>query len=312
MKPQDVALGRKLKLTLLDFTDNVRQLPGIRPRENLDALVEQLIESIRRIRYIATIRRQRLGEVRMDPSSDAFDPLRAAVLHQASGNSEEACWLVFLATHFGKHHRTGWRLLQQVYGRLGGEPHWGWAKVCESPEEFAMWLAASYGALTSPARAGHFGNHRKYETLRDTTQGTGAVVRSYVRWINNYGSHAALLTEARHHAGNDRREIFKYLYRTMDVHRFGRTAKFDYLTMLGKLDLFPIEPNSAYLVGATGPLRGARLLFGGTTLAKGLSPKTLDSWLLELDGRLNVGMQVLEDSLCNWQKSPGRFRPFRG
>jgi len=27
---------------------------------------------------------------------------------------------------------------------------------------------------------------------------------------------------------------------------------------------------------------------------------------------LNVGMQVLEDSLCNWQKSPRQFVHFRG
>jgi len=48
-----------------------------------------------------------------------------------------------------------------------------------------------------------------------------------------------------------------------DVERFGRTAKFDYLTMVGKLGLAAIEPGSTYMQGATGPLKGARLLFGG-------------------------------------------------
>jgi len=88
-------------------------------------------------------------------------------------------------------------------------------------------------------------------------------------------------------------------------------AKFDYLTMLGKLGLAGIEPGSAYLEGATGPLRGARLLLGGSVTAA-LSAPTLDGWLVQLGTDLNVGMQVLEDSLCNWQKTPGKFVPFRG
>ena len=43
--------------------------------------------------------------------------------------------------------------------------------------------------------------------------------------------------------------------------RFGRTARFDYLTMVGKLGLANIAPGSPYMVGATGPLKGAALLF---------------------------------------------------
>jgi hypothetical protein len=81
--------------------------------------------------------------------------------------------------------------------------------------------------------------------------------------------------------------------------------------MLGKLGLAPIVPGSAYLSGATGPLRGARLLFGGSVSAE-ISAKELESYLVDLDSQLAVGMQVLEDSLCNWQKSPTKFISFRG
>jgi hypothetical protein len=59
--------------------------------------------------------------------------------------------------------------------------------------------------------------------------------------------------------------------------------------------------------GSTGPVQGARLLFGNHE-----NPVNLDRWLVELDAELQVGMQVLEDALCNWQKSPERFKPFRG
>lgn len=90
------------------------------------------------------------------------------------------------------------------------------------------------------------------------------------------------------------------------VARFGRTARFDYLTMLGKLGLAAIEPAFAYLENSTGPIRGARLLFGADETAA-----IPERWLVELDAKLSVGMQVLEDALCNWQKSPARFVPFR-
>jgi hypothetical protein len=95
------------------------------------------------------------------------------------------------------------------------------------------------------------------------------------------------------------------------VRRFGRTARFDYLAMVGKLGLAQIEPGSAYIQGSTGPVVGARLLFGGRKNAD-LSALYLDQWLVEIDAELNVGMQVLEDALCNWQKSPVKFDRFRG
>ena len=124
-----------------------------------------------------------------------------------------------------------------------------------------------------------------------------------------------LVQEAQNKVGGDPRKTFDYLYRSMDdVISFGRTARFDYLTMIGKLGLATIEPGSTYMKDATGPLNGARLLFGGCKTAA-LSWLDLDAWLVQLEAELNVGMQgmqVLEDALCNWQKSPGHFEPFRG
>jgi hypothetical protein len=92
------------------------------------------------------------------------------------------------------------------------------------------------------------------------------------------------------------------------VSSFGRTAKFDYLTMLGKLGLAEIEPPTPYMSGATGPLEGARLLFGRPRL----TANSAERLVVELGTQLKVGMQVMEDSLCNWQKSPARFVAFRG
>jgi hypothetical protein len=97
----------------------------------------------------------------------------------------------------------------------------------------------------------------------------------------------------------------------MQVARFGRLGKFDFLCLLGRLGLAPIAPGRAYLRNATGPLRGVRLLFAGNPEAR-LTEDALEDLLVELDKILQVGMQVLEDSLCNWQKSPTRFIHFKG
>jgi len=77
------------------------------------------------------------------------------------------------------------------------------------------------------------------------------------------------------------------------------------------MDLAPISPGSAYLRGATGPLRGARLLIDGTPKSS-RNAEDLDQVLQRVDQRLKVGMQVMEDSICNWQKSPRKFKHFRG
>jgi hypothetical protein len=300
-----------LESALLEFNKNFRSLPGIQPHGNRLALVEQLLESIRRVRYVRVIREKTHSPLRADPRSDLFDPIKAAVLHQVSGNVDEACWLVFLSTHFGKHNRTGWRLARDVYGALGGTV-WSWDRISSNPDGLAHWLEKNYDTLVGDGIPRRFGNHRKYETLRATSnKGTGSVVASYACWVNTYGSHTSLFENSVEQSEGTPRAAFRYLYDTMDVLRFGRTAKFDYLTMIANLGLAPIEADSPYLVGATGPLRGARLLVGGNVSAR-LSEQESEDVLVHLADLLHVGMQEIEDALCNWQKSPSHFVPFRG
>lgn len=95
-----------------------------------------------------------------------------------------------------------------------------------------------------------------------------------------------------------------------EVHRFGRTGRFDYLTMLGKLGFANIIPDSPYVSEATGPMLGAKLLFGKPATKE--RKATIDTWLIDLANYAGIGMQELEDALCNWQKSPHLFKPFRG
>lgn len=309
MRSRDRELAGRLDAGLRAFSRGNRPLPGIDDPARRETLVEQLVESIRRVKFVEVLRARKLSHRRSEPNDELFDPLRAAILGQREGNPEEAFWLVFLLVHFGKHARAGWRYAREVYGRLGEGSRWDWPRVSADPSGFRAWLHARQNELKRDGVPGGFGNHRKYESLEAySAKGTGAVVESYIQWVNPPGTHQQLMEQMIQQTDADPRKAFDLLYESMRaVARFGRLARFDYLTMVGKLGLAAIEPGSTYMENSTGPLRGARLLFGVDEDAA-----TLDEWLIQLDAQLRVGMQVLEDALCNWQKSPERFKPFRG
>lgn len=311
MRARDRARGRELDAALVAFNRQSHPLPGINNSARREALVEQLIESIRRVTYIEVIQNHGISELRADGASDIFDPLRAAALRREQGELDDAFWLVFLSVHFGKHRRAGWRLAGDVYGCLGVRRPWNWERISSDVAGFGRWIGAHQEDLKRDGVV-YFGNHRKYETLKpESYRGTASVFESYVNWIHPPRTHIELVQAGVDEVGNDPRDLFDYLYRSMNVLSFGRTAKFDYLTMLGKLGLARIEPGTPYLHGSTGPVKGARLLFGPNQGAP-VREEVLDARLVELGNHLHVGMQVIEDALCNWQKHPNRFVPFRG
>ena len=309
MRPRNRELAQRLESDLLSFDRGKRSIPGIHNSTRRKVLLEQLLESIHRVRYVEVVRTQKLSNRRADPNDNLFDPLKAAILCQRQGNIQDAFWLVFLFVHFGKHALAGWRYAREVYGRLGDRKGWNWASTSTDPSGFRAWLDAHQGELKRKGVPHGFGNHRKYESLDACSpMGTGAVVESYVNWVGPPRTHQELMAQAYRQADSDPRKTFDDLYQSMGVvARFGRLARFDYLTMVGKLSLAPIEPGSTYIQGSTGPVKGARILFESDA-----GVAALDQWLVELDGQLNVGLQVLEDALCNWQKSPDSFMPFRG
>jgi hypothetical protein len=313
MSATDRLLATELDSKLQEFSSNKRNLPGIRAAANRATLVRQFIDSIHRVKYISVVATRNLSALRADPSSDLFDPIKGAILRFSQEQHDEACWLVFLSVHFGKHRRAGWRLARDVYGRLGHKNPWTWRRVSARPDHFRDWLAENQDTLKNDGILRRFGNHRKYQSLdARSSGGTGAAIESYVKWSKPARNHLEFMMSFVDKAGGDRRKAFHLLYESMEaVAAFGRTARFDYLTMIGKMKLAPIEPGSTYMQGATGPFDGARLLFGKIQTV-GVSRTKLDAWLVELGGNLGVGMQEMEDALCNWQKSPARFKHFGG
>ncbi|MBY5846395.1 hypothetical protein GR204_06340 [Rhizobium leguminosarum] len=284
---------------------NTRPLPGIANATALNTLATQIVASLRREEYYALVQKKQIDPIKADPNSSQFDAERAVAFHMQNANVEEAAWLIFLMTHFARPASSGWLRLRDVYGMLG-HGIWDWNTVCANPTAMIGWLKLNWTQIR-----GKFGSHRKYESLRpNSNRNFEQVLHSYLAWIGA-GGQAQFFANAVRATGNNPATIFDELYSGMDVTTFGRLAKFDYLSLIGRYGVAPIKAGSAYLPGATGPGRGTRLLFKGSTTAS-VSDKTLQSWLDELDNDLQVGMAVLEDSLCNWQKSPASFVHFKG
>ena len=299
--------GEKKRITdaLERHSRLVRPLPGLKDRRALETLALQFVASIRRENYYKAIQLRHLSPLRADPHNDLFDPERAVAHCVRIGDLEEAAWLVFLMVYFGKAKISGWQRLRDVYGGLGYRV-WDWRAVHEDAAPFVSWLEVNWREI-----GGAFGNHRKYESLRpDASRALKLVVISYLEWLGE-GSHRELFAGAVRGAGNDPFDIFDALYQGMHVRSFGRLAKFDYLSMLGRYGIAPVRPGSAYLEGATGPCRGAKLLFDGS-LESPTPTGELQMMLNAVDIDLDVGMMVIEDALCNWQKSPFCFVHFKG
>ena len=310
MKPKHRPLFDKIERRL-DEASNIVVLPGITSAVERDVFVKQMIDSIRRVDYVRNLAIMQISPKRADPASALFDPLKAAAISKRDGQIDEAFWLVFIATHFGKHAKYGWRLAQTIYGGLD-DGTWTWNKLLQNPSRFRSWMLENMHILEGMSGL-RFSNHRKYQSLRpNATTGTAAAVESYYAWVQAAGGHSTMIDDAMNATSNDPRLAFDRLYYSMDaVVSFGRMAKFDYLTMLGKLGLAPIEPGDMYFAGATGPIKGAKLLFGGRKVAA-MSLKELNDRCQKLDAVLDVGMQVLEDAMCNWQKKPQKYELFRG
>ncbi|MGW0454510.1 alpha-glutamyl/putrescinyl thymine pyrophosphorylase clade 3 protein [Gordonia sputi] len=267
----------------------------------------QLIESDRRRRYAQRVATSDPRPKVLGADVADFDPLYAAVYERDRGEFDEACWLVLLATHFGFNRARRWALAGNFYRQLGGDEVWTWQAARADPAGLRVWLRDHEAELRRAG--GGFGNHRKYESLSGTSaNGTGEVLESYIAWIG--GSHHDRFDPLV--IAGDPPRSFAAIYTSLAaVHRFGRIAKFDYLTMMGKLGLLEVVPDKLYLQGASGPLTGARLLWCGTATSTD-SARSLEPQLQGVGDALELTYDVLEDALCNWQKSRFRFVSFRG
>lgn len=292
---------------LTTFAQSVRPLPGLLSEVEKDVLSRQLVASLRREEYFRVI--QTRGPVlanRADPHDHTFEAELGVVHYLQLGQIDEAAWLLFLMVYFAKPEKDGWARLKDVYGRLGAG-RWDWTMVSEDPTHLTAWLAANWQNV-----GGKFGNHRKYASIRpDAHMPMGQAVETYVNWVQQSGGHQSHFAALVLAAGNDPHIIFDAFYKALPVKGFGRLGRFDWVSMLARYGLIPAAAGSAYLKGATGPAGGARLLFQNERKGNA-SDAAVQGWLDQLDQQLDVGMAVMEDALCNWQKKPAAFEHFKG
>lgn len=260
--------------------------------------------------YIRFLERRVHSPRRCDAHDVMFDPIIAAYTLSREGRLDDAVWLVFLATQFGKHSLDGWKLCANVLGSFGNGPIWTREVYGARSIDFEAMLESNSVNLSKPSIAGRYSNHRQYVSRKPEV--IAMIFRESYAWLFQFGSFSERVREVHRHKGQEPKGVFTALYDSMrSVHSFGRLGAFDFLTMIGKLDLAPILPESTYLVGATGPLRGARLLFHGA-VDHPITSREMQKQFDRLDDFLSIGMQPLEDSVCNWQKSPQKFFHFRG
>ncbi len=303
-----------LETALITFRFNNQILQGIQGAQARSTLVKQIVDSLRRTEFVRMISNSKVSQLRSQPGSSLFDPLKAAIYYRNQGEFDEAHWIAFLGTHCGKHERYGWRLTAALYGGFQGQPYWTWQRAAQHPDNFSAWLTANQGTLLDPLENFQFSNHRKYESLNSNSRNhTGQVLASYIRWVTSHGDHRTMINNIQKEVGQNPIEVFDGLYKgiTKEVVRFGRLGAFDHVCMLGKLSLAPVDPGKTYIASATGPREGAKLLLHNNRNAT-TSAKELEIFLQALGQHAGIGMQEVEDALCNWQKSPEHYIHFRG
>lgn len=291
---QKDVMANAIAIQINDFSQNITSIPAAAFPIEIDVLSRQLVDSINRVYYFQLIQSRQIDIKRTDPNCSLFDPLRA-ILYYKNNNLDEAFWLAFLTTHFGENYHSNWSLTKNFYNNLGQSPRLTWANVSNNPTLVDDWVSR----YNSSGMKLKFGNHRKYESfsqLRD-------VIDTYIDIVNNSGGHQQLFQP---NQNEQPKEQFKRLSKELKFYRFARLGMFDYLSLIYKTQLAPIQANSCHIAGSTGPKAGAKRLFGQ------LSNHDLDQLSIQLADHLGVGYQEFEDAICNWQKSPNKYVSYTG
>lgn len=253
--------------------------------------VASLSEQKRIIEHLShSLRLRQASSRKWSRIKSADDIIGLIQVPRDAGDLDEAIWRSFLAAHFGRASAEGEKVgsASDFLCAFGAEPFWTWQRVRDNPAALHRWLSGHKADLQTLA----YGNHRKYESKQ--AGDIWDVIESFLVLAKEYGGPAGLVTTD---PALDAGEQFDSLYRRLNpLVRFGRTGWFDLLGLLIDLKLISAEPASCYLRGATGPLKGARRLWGKRTIGE------LDYLAADLAVRLGISPMALEDALCNWQK----------
>jgi hypothetical protein len=238
-------------------------------------------------------RRSFLAAASKQPAADVVRWIAEA---RDAGETDEAFWRASVAAHFGRLSALEGSVRQaESAGRFlcgfGQKPHWTWQRVASDLDGLRDWLDDHAEQLLSL----QFGNHRHFESHQPTD--LYRVIRSFVDWVNDHGHGSPEAAFATAQAADSEARFDILYHRLRDgVDRFGRLGAFDFVDLLGDMDLLIVRPGSPYLADASGPWTGALLVWGSRPVGE------LDACATELAARLKVPVQAIEDALCNSQK----------
>ncbi|MEX0750010.1 MAG: hypothetical protein WD359_04300 [Dehalococcoidia bacterium] len=224
--------------------------------------------------------------------TSGYNPLGEARERYLAGDRDEAIWLHFVATLIGWERPDSVDRFLRV---LGGGQRATWCVITAHPLDAIARIEDHAAVLI---REAPFGNHRKYETHRGDG-GSARVVKSFIDWAeaNPSARIDAIATTA-----TNPEHAFDRLFNSLKVYRFGRTARYDFARLLANLDA-RLKPGCCYLQGASGPRRGAALLFLGRPWARDGELSFLEDRCRELAQVCGLDLQVIEDAVCQWQKT---------
>ena len=262
------------------FTKNILQQKNTQKllMIEIQTLARQIVDSTNKTAYFNILSQREVSAMRTQPQHVLFDPIRS-VLYYKNQNLDEACWLIFLMVHTGDSTKKNWQFVRELYDVIGK-----WDEI--NFDTMENWL--------KKAPKFKFGGHRKYESLSQLID----VVFSYQTWVKKMGGHAHIFNQP----FDTPEQRYAWLYQKMRVFRFGRLAKYDYLGLCALTGVASLKADRCYIEGSSGPLKGAKRLFGA------YDDDTLNEMTMRLAENLEIGYQEIEDALCNWQKSPQRYK----
>ncbi len=268
------------------------------PNKNLDVLAQQTKDSISRIQIYKAYKRRALNAD--ENGLSYYQSYVPFVLSQRSSiKSKEKVWLLFLATYFGKSNSSKWELFKRSafdnsknlisYSSIEGDRE----KYFNHLRSFDFYKNANYS------------NHRKF--IAKKLDGDKGFIRSANFLMDNIEDYIF-----------DHPEKFDIVYNSaLKIPNFGRMGAFDFTSSLCKCACNVLEPTDLYLKNSTGPLIGiGELLKIGEieNQSKKDKVKLGNDLLVWFIANTNIFMcaQVLEDAICNWQKSPAKYKKYFG
>ena len=266
--------------------------------EVINVLTLQTIDSVKRIEiyelYESRAKKADESNLSYFHSSNPF-----TLAQRTSLSLKNRLWYIYLATYFGKSNKSGWTLFMRTSFRHDSTLI-GLEEIIDSRDSYYSYLDS-----IDLFKDTSYSNHRKY--TKKSLHGRKGLICSMDYFLDNIDIFC-------HEDFQD----FDTIYRNaLNIPNFGRMAAFDFTSSLSKCKLNVNEPTQMYHEQSTGPLQALEEIL---VLAncKDISKTTkvdfgnrLLSWFVE-NSEIFFIAQVLEDAICNWQKSSKKYIRYFG